>query len=72
SYRIENGEKKELMRDVSLSGMTLEVLKRITAIGDKSTFNYSDGICGKGGQGVRVCDGGPFIRIKDITVGGLN
>ncbi|MFX1268033.1 MAG: TldD/PmbA family protein [Promethearchaeota archaeon] len=72
SYRIENGEKKELMRDVSLSGMTLEVLKRITAIGDRSTFNYSDGICGKGGQGVRVCDGGPFIRIEDITVGGLN
>ncbi|MFX0025151.1 MAG: TldD/PmbA family protein [Candidatus Hermodarchaeota archaeon] len=72
SYRIENGEKKELMRDVSLSGMTLEVLKRITAIGNKHTFNYSDGICGKGGQGVRVCDGGPFIRIKDITVGGLN
>ena len=29
-------------------------------------------ICGKGGQGIRVCDGGPFIRIDDITIGGLN
>ncbi|MFW9894771.1 MAG: TldD/PmbA family protein [Candidatus Thorarchaeota archaeon] len=70
SYKIENGEKKELMRDVSLSGMILEVLNKISAIGKQT--NYSDGICGKGGQSVRVCDGGPYIRIENITVGGLN
>ncbi|MHA2037405.1 MAG: TldD/PmbA family protein [Promethearchaeota archaeon] len=70
SYKIENGEKKELMRDVSLSGMILEVLNKISAIGKQTS--YSDGICGKGGQSVRVCDGGPYIRIDDITVGGLN
>jgi TldD protein len=72
SYKIENGEKKELMRDVALSGMILEVLNRVSAIGNKKTFNYSDGICGKGGQSVRVCDGGPYLRVEDITVGGLN
>ena len=72
SYKIENGEKKDLMRDVSLSGMTLEVLNRISAIGNQDTFDFSDGTCGKGGQGVRVCDGGPYIRIEDVTVGGLN
>jgi TldD protein len=72
SYKIENGEKKQMMRDVALSGIILEVLKKISAIGDKSCFNYSDGICGKAGQSVRVCDGGPYIRIDDITVGGLN
>ena len=70
SYKIENGEKKELMRDVSLSGMTLEVLNKISAIG--KDISYSDGMCGKGGQSVRVCDGGPYIRVEDITVGGLN
>ena len=70
SYKIENGEKKELMRDVSLSGMILEVLNKISAIGKQTS--YSDGICGKGGQSIRVCDGGPHIRIEDITVGGLN
>jgi len=72
SYKIENGEKKDLMRDVSLSGMTLEILNRISAIGNQDTFDFSDGTCGKGGQGVRVCDGGPYIRIEDVTVGGLN
>ncbi|MBY8981907.1 MAG: TldD/PmbA family protein [Candidatus Lokiarchaeota archaeon] len=69
SYKIENGEKKELMRDVSLSGMTLQVLNNIDAIGKK--INFSDGMCGKGGQSVRVCDGGPYIRARGITVGGL-
>ena len=70
SYKIENGEQTDLMRDVSLSGMTLEVLNRISAIG--KNVSYSDGMCGKGGQSVRVCDGGPHIRIDDIMVGGLN
>ncbi|MFX1409335.1 MAG: TldD/PmbA family protein [Promethearchaeota archaeon] len=70
SYKIEYGEKKELMRDVSLSGMTLEVLNKISAIG--KTMGYSDGICGKGGQSIRTCDGGPYIRTENITVGGLN
>jgi TldD protein len=72
SYKIENGEKKELMRDVALSGMILEVLNRVSAIGNKDTFSFSDGICGKGGQSVRVCDGGPYLRVEDITAGGLN
>ena len=70
SYKIQNGEKTELMRDVSLSGMILETLNKISAIGNKISF--SDGMCGKGGQSVKVCDGGPHVRIEDILVGGLN
>ncbi|MFX0059182.1 MAG: TldD/PmbA family protein [Candidatus Heimdallarchaeota archaeon] len=72
SYKIENGEKTQMMRDVSLSGLTLEVLNKVTAIGNQNSFDYSDGLCGKGGQSLRVCDGGPYIRIADINVGGLN
>jgi len=72
SFKIKDGEKKEIMRDVSLSGMILEALNKISAIGNEKSFNYSVGMCGKGGQHVRVCDGAPYIRIEDITVGGLN
>jgi TldD protein len=72
SHKIKDGQKQEIMRDVSLSGMILEALNKISAIGDKETFNYSVGICGKGGQRVKVCDGAPYIRIEDITVGGLS
>ena len=70
SYLIENGEKKGLMRDASLTAMTLEVLNKISAIG--KDVDTSDGMCGKGGQSVRVCDGGPYIRIEDIIIGGLS
>ncbi|MBD3255135.1 MAG: TldD/PmbA family protein [Candidatus Lokiarchaeota archaeon] len=70
SFKIENGEKGELMRDVALSGLTLEVLNRVSALGKE--ISYSDGMCGKGGQSVRVCDGGPYIRVDDVTVGGLS
>ncbi len=72
SFKIKDGERKEIMRDVSLSGMILEALNKISAIGNEKTFNYSVGMCGKGGQHVRVCDGAPYIRIEDVTVGGLN
>ncbi len=68
-YLIENGEKKELIRDVALSGLTLESLKNITGIARK--MNYSPGTCGKGGQGVRVGDGAPHTRIENVKVGGL-
>ena len=70
SYKIENGKKKELMRDVALSGMTLEVLNKISAIGKE--ISYSDGMCGKGRQNVRVCDAGPYIRVENVVVGGLS
>ena len=68
-YKIENGEKTELMRDVGLSGLILEILNRVSAIGNKVEF--SDGICGKGGQRIRNCNGGPYLRVEDVVMGGL-
>jgi TldD protein len=68
-YEIKNGEKTTLMRDAGLSGLTLEILNRVSAIGNK--IEYSDGVCGKGGQYVRNCTGGPHLRIDDVVLGGL-
>jgi TldD protein len=67
AFLIENGEVKHPLRDVSLSGMTLQILKNIDAIG--SDFVLGDpGFCGKG-QMVPVGDGGPHIRISEAIVG---
>jgi TldD protein len=67
AFLIENGEVKHPLRDVSLSGMTLQILKNIDAIG--SDFVMGDpGFCGKG-QMVPVGDGGPHIRISEAIVG---
>lgn len=70
SFKIENGEVKDSLRDVSLSGDILSTLKEIDGVG--SDFKLSVGFCGKGGQTVPVGDGGPHIRIKNAIVGGSN
>jgi TldD protein len=67
AFLIEDGEITQPLRDVSLSGMTLQILNNIDAIG--KDFKLGDpGFCGKG-QLVPVGDGGPHIRIKEAVVG---
>jgi TldD protein len=68
SYLIENGEITKPLRDVSLSGRTLDTLKLIDGVG-KDRDLHGVGICGKG-QWVPVGDGGPHIRIAKCVVGG--
>jgi len=67
AYTIKNGEKNKLLRDVTITGKILEVLKNVEAVG--KDFGTSPGMCGKLGQSVPVEDGGPHIRVKDIVVG---
>ncbi|MDD3566176.1 MAG: TldD/PmbA family protein, partial [Methanothrix sp.] len=54
-YLVSGGEMTSLLRDVSLSGHILEILERVTAVGDDLSFN--SGRCGKSGQLVPVSDG---------------
>lgn len=69
SWLIRDGEKKELLRDVAVSGLTLEALQNIDAV--SSDFSLSmPGTCGKLGQGVPVDDGGPYMRLSELVVGG--
>ena len=68
-FIIENGEISTPLRDVSLSGNTLETLKNIDAIGND--FKLGTGFCGKNGQTVPVGDGGPHTRILNAIVGGM-
>jgi TldD protein len=68
SFKITNGELKEPLRDVSLSGDILTTLQYIDAVG--SDFKFTPGFCGKSGQTAAVGDGGPHIRISSAMVGG--
>ncbi len=71
SYLIENGEPKKLVRGVMLSGSILETLKSIDAIGKDLVVRTSVfGGCGKDGQLVRVGDGGPHVRVRELVIGG--
>jgi len=67
-YLVEKGEITKLLRDVSLSGHTLETLEKVKALGNDLKFN--SGRCGKAGQWVPVGDGSPHMLIEKATVGG--
>ncbi|MBT3378216.1 MAG: TldD/PmbA family protein [Lentisphaerae bacterium] len=71
AYRIENGRKGELLRDVTLTGNVFETLKAIDGIADDLVLCRIGGGCGKGGQApLPVSFGSPHVRIQDVVVGG--
>jgi TldD protein len=67
AYEIVDGEVGEPVRDVSISGNTLETLLKVDAVGKE--FELWPGVCGKG-QAAFVSDGGANTRIKGVLVGG--
>ncbi len=67
AYEIINGEVGEPVRNLSISGNTLETLNKIEAVG--KDFKLWPGRCGKG-QTAFVCDGGPSIRVGEVQIGG--
>jgi len=69
SYVIENGEIKDLLRGVTISGRALDVLQTIDAVGKEFEYNLGTGYCGKR-QLAKVDGGGPYIRCQAL-IGGL-
>jgi TldD protein len=67
-YLIENGETRQMVRDVSLSGEILTTLHSVSHIGNDLLL--SSGYCGKSGQAIPVSDGAPHILLEDAIVGG--
>lgn len=68
AYRIENGEIKELLRGVTISGQAFDVLKSVDAIGKDFMLDMGVGYCGKY-QRAKVDGGGGAIRCKAIVGG---
>jgi len=67
-YEIVNGQIGKPVRDMSISGIAIEALKKITAIA--KDFGLENGRCGKG-QMAFVSSGGPHIRFDSgVIVGG--
>jgi TldD protein len=67
-FIVENGELTTPLRDVSLSGNTLEILNNVEAVGNDLEMN--SGRCGKAGQLVPVSDGAPHVLVRKAVVGG--
>ncbi len=69
-YMIRHGELAEPLRSMTLTGNVFETLQNIDGIGSDFAWDESSGDCGKGAEGLPVCDGGPHIRVRDVLVGG--
>ena len=67
AWLIENGSISTPLKDVSVSGLTLQILKDVDGLTTDSRL-AAPGFCGKG-QTVPVGDGGPIMRIKEALVG---
>ena len=67
AWLIENGEVTKPLKDVSVSGLTLQILKDVNGLTKESKL-AAPGFCGKG-QTVPVGDGGPIMRISEALVG---
>ena len=68
-YMIENGEVTYPIRGATLIGNGPKALQDVDAVG--SDLGWAIGTCGKDGQGVPVTDAQPTIRIKRLTLGGV-
>jgi TldD protein len=69
-WMIRNGELAEHIRDVSMSGMILETLMNVDGVSQEFEMEKGGGTCGKSGQSIPVSGGGPYIRVKEMVVGG--
>jgi len=68
-YIIKGGRKREMVRDINISGNLYHTLKNITAVGNDLELSQTGG-CGKGQVNVRSCHGGPHILVNDVVIGG--
>ncbi len=68
-WLIKGGKLAEPIREVCVSGMTLEALMDIDAVSREFEIDMP-GTCGKAGQAAPVHGGGPYIRVKELVVGG--
>lgn len=68
-YMIEDGKLTYPVKNATLIGTNIDILKEIDMVGNDMGFFL--GTCGKDGQSVPVTCGTPTLRINRMTVGGI-
>mgnify|MGYP000903954275 CR=1 FL=1 len=71
-YVIENGKLTKPIKDINIIGNGPQALADITMVADDQEIDHGTWTCGKDGQGVPVSMGLPTVKIRKLTVGGLN
>jgi TldD protein len=71
-YLIENGKLTKPIKDFNIIGNGPQALADIVMVGDDLLINNGIWTCGKDGQGAPNSMGLPTVKIKKLTVGGIN
>jgi TldD protein len=71
-YLIEDGRLTAPVKQATLIGSNIDILKKIDRVGADLEFGLQTGTCSKDGQDVPVTDGCPTLRIEKMTVGGTS
>jgi TldD protein len=69
-WLIEDGRLTAPVKQATLIGSNLDVLKKIEMVGNDLGWSQQTGTCSKDGQDVPVMDGCPTLKISRMTVGG--
>jgi TldD protein len=69
-YLIEGGRLTRPVKQATLVGTNIDILKKIERVGADLAFGLQTGTCSKEGQDVPVTDGCPTMKISAMTVGG--
>jgi len=69
-YLIEEGRLAAPIKQATLIGTNIDILRKIVMVGSDLSFGLQTGTCSKEGQEVPVTDGCPTIKISLMTVGG--
>ncbi|MDQ1267232.1 MAG: TldD protein, partial [Bacteroidota bacterium] len=68
-YLIEDGKLTAPVKNATLIGTNVQILKEVSMIG--SDMGFFLGTCGKEGQSAAVTAGTPTLKINKMTVGGI-
>jgi len=69
-YLIEGGRLGAPVKQATLVGTNVDILRKIEMVGSDLTFGLQTGTCSKEGQDVPVTDGCPTLKVAGMTVGG--
>lgn len=70
AYLIQKGKITNPIKNTTLIGSGLEIMKKISMVGNDLKMDEGMGICGKDGQNIPVGIGQPTIKLDDLTIGG--
>ncbi|NIH16557.1 MAG: metalloprotease TldD [Buchnera aphidicola (Periphyllus lyropictus)] len=70
AYLINKGKIIHPIKGVTLIGSGIEIMNKISMVGNDLFIENGTGICVKEGQEIPVCVGQPTIKIDNLTIGG--